>query len=282
MSKITHRIRQFSKYLASADTFYRVHSPAIFELAKAVLEDERFFYAFRDVEDVRYEMLRSEAILEVIDFGAGAAGSHELEGGVRVHTRTAPLSKIVRLAGSSPRQSRRLFRLVHHFQPKKMLELGTSVGIGAMYMACAARDAEFKTLEGCESCAGVAKVNLDILQLKNVEVVVGAFENSLVPSLEKLGSVDLVFFDGNHRREPTVHYFDVCLRYAHPRSVFVFDDIYWSEGMTEAWQAIKAHPQVTTTVDFFDFGVAFFNPDFREKQHFQLVPSEYKIWQKFI
>ncbi len=246
------------------------------------MEDDRYFYAFRDVEEVRNEMKKSKAILEITDFGAGSGGSHESAEGVRVHYRNAPLSQIVRMAGSSPRQSRRLFRLVNFLQPKNMLELGTSVGVGAMYMASAARDAKFYTLEGCTNCAAVAKVNFEILFLKNVETVDGAFENTLLPTLEKMKKVDLVFFDGNHRREPTIRYFETCVEYAQPHSAFIFDDIYWSEGMTEAWEKIKLHPKVTATVDFYDFGVALFSPDFREKQHFQVLPSAWKIWEKFI
>jgi hypothetical protein len=40
--------------------------------------------------------------------------------------------------------------------------------------------------------------------------------------------------------------------------MLIFDDIYWSEGMKEAWAAIKAHPDVTVTVDLFWIGLVFF------------------------
>jgi hypothetical protein len=38
----------------------------------------------------------------------------------------------------------------------------------------------------------------------------------------------------------------------------IFDDIYWSEGMKQAWAEIKAHPQVTVTVDMFWIGLVYF------------------------
>jgi hypothetical protein len=40
--------------------------------------------------------------------------------------------------------------------------------------------------------------------------------------------------------------------------MLIFDDIYWSEGMKQAWAQIKAHPQVTVTVDLFWIGLVFF------------------------
>ena len=42
--------------------------------------------------------------------------------------------------------------------------------------------------------------------------------------------------------------------------MLIFDDIYWSEGMKEAWAQIKAHPQVTATIDLFWIGLVFFKP----------------------
>jgi predicted O-methyltransferase YrrM len=73
--------------------------------------------------------------------------------------------------------------------------------------------------------------------------------------------LDFAYFDANHRFEPTVQYFEDCLPYIQNDSVFIFDDIYWSEGMTRAWEHIKAHPRVTLTVDLFWIGLVFFRTE---------------------
>jgi len=39
--------------------------------------------------------------------------------------------------------------------------------------------------------------------------------------------------------------------------------------MTEAWEEIKNHPEVTLTIDIFQFGIVFFRKGI-EKQHFVL------------
>lgn len=244
----------------------------MFELANTVLGDARWYYAFRDVELLRNRMLESEVKLEVRDFGAL---------GKQTATRYASVRQVARQATSSPRQGRMLFRLANWAAPKTMLELGTSLGIGTMYLASGARSAKMVSLEGCPDFANVAYANLDILKLRNVEITVGEFGTTLPSALAQLQMLDFVFFDGNHRLRPTMEYFETCLPFAHEKTVFVFDDAYWSQGMTQAWEQIKQHPRVTLTVDFFDLSLAFVNPDFREKQHFKVVPAAWKPWKVF-
>ena len=50
-------------------------------------------------------------------------------------------------------------------------------------------------------------------------------------------------------------------------SVLIFDDIYWSPAMTEAWSQIIQHPKVTVSIDTFYWGLLFFRKE-QEKQHF--------------
>ena len=80
---------------------------------------------------------------------------------------------------------------------------------------------------------------------------------------------DLVFFDGHHNKEATITYFETLLPKAHNDSVFVFDDIYWSKEMTEAWTYIKNHHSVTVTVDTFHLGFVFFRRE-QAKEHFKI------------
>ncbi|MBV6440087.1 MAG: hypothetical protein EPGJADBJ_01749 [Saprospiraceae bacterium] len=265
------------RFYWNAVTKYQLHSPFVFDLVSSVLEDRRWFYAFRDVEMIRNRMLESDVRLEIKDFGATPAVAENITG--TKHYATVRL--VARRAGSSPRQGRMLFRLAHWAAPKTMLELGTSLGIGAMYLASGMRSARLISLEGCADIAHVARTNLEILHLKNAEVVEGKFEKTLPKALERLQSLDFVFFDGNHRLEPTLHYFEACLPFAHNKTVFVFDDAYWSPDMAHAWEQIKQHPRITLTVDLFDLSLAFINPDFREKQHFRIVPAVWKPWKIF-
>ena len=264
------RLRQFLHFYWNAATKYQLHSPFVFELANEVLDGERWYYAFRDVEGLRDKMLHSSVKLEVTDFGTGSGNPTR---------RHASVRQIARQAASSPRQGQMLFHLANWTAPKTMLELGTSLGIGTMYLASGMRSAKLVSLEGCPDFANVARANLEILGLKNAEVTVGEFAATLPDALEQLQKLDIVFVDGNHRAAPTLQYFETCLHFAHEKTVFVFDDAYWSPEMTQVWEQIKQHPRVTLTVDFFEISLAFINPEFREKQHFKVVPASWKPWK---
>ncbi|MBK8967076.1 MAG: class I SAM-dependent methyltransferase [Lewinellaceae bacterium] len=272
MQKHGYSIRQFLAFFRAADTKFRVHSPFVFELANAVLEDQRWFYAFSDVEAIRRKMQQSMLVIGMVDYGASAPGGEAAR-------RRLPIRQIARRAASSSRQGQWLFRLVQWQKPQRILELGTSLGIGAMYLAAAARTATIFSLEGSPDCAHVAKANLELLGLnKQVTVKTGPFQENLPASLQALQTVDLVFFDGHHRADATLQYFEQCLPHVYAQTILVFDDVYWSPEMTAAWKKIQQHPQVTLTVDFFDLSLVFFNPDFKSRQHFKLLPSRCKPW----
>ena len=61
--------------------------------------------------------------------------------------------------------------------------------------------------------------------LHNIDLVIGNFNNTLTDVLEKVEQLDFVFFDGNHRKIPTIDYFNHCLTKAGPKSIFIIDDI---------------------------------------------------------
>ena len=59
--------------------------------------------------------------------------------------------------------------------------------------------------------------------------------------------------------------FRLALEKKNKDSVFVLDDIYWSDGMTKAWEEIKKHPSVTLSIDTFYSGLIFFREEIKEK-----------------
>ena len=293
-------IRQYIGYYWQAATRYDVHSPFVSDFIAEVLEDERHFYAFDEIEHQRYDFLNSSEIISVEDFGAGSHVDNKRQRKVR---------KIARLALSPSWECQNLFRLVRFSKAKKIIELGTSLGVSALYLREASRDAQVITLEGSPEIARIARagfvkyyqqsaaIGLKLMNPKiageaiknrfhhtveavqyteNPRIIVGQFEDTLPLALEALVGLDLVFIDGNHRLEPTIRYFEQCLAYAHPQTVFVFDDIHWSEEMIEAWQQIKQHPRVTLTIDLFWTGIVYIRPEQRQKEHYTLIKSIFK------
>ena len=163
-----------------------------------------------------------------------------------------------------------LYRIARFFKPRTILELGTSFGITTSYLAKAAPAAKVYTLEGSPAIARIARQNFSSLSIHNITLVEGDFDNTLSPLLGRLQAVDLAFVDGNHQKIPTISYFEQLLEKKNEDSVFIFDDIYWSPGMEEAWKAIKDHAAVTLSIDLFFVGIVFFKQGFKEKQHFKI------------
>ncbi|MBC7399563.1 MAG: class I SAM-dependent methyltransferase, partial [Mucilaginibacter sp.] len=114
------------------------------------------------------------------------------------------------------------------------------------------------TLEGCPETAKIAKESFTKAGLNDIELITGNFDNRLSGVIDGLDKLDFVFVDGNHQKDATLKYFEWCLPKVHEGTLLIFDDIYWSEGMKEAWAEIKAHPQVTVTVDLFWIGLVYF------------------------
>ncbi|SNC74710.1 Predicted O-methyltransferase YrrM [Hymenobacter gelipurpurascens] len=255
------QVLSYLRFLLRSGNTHGLHSPFVFGLYAHVVGHTGHFAAFEAIETRRQELLSSQKAIQVRDFGAG---SHTGAG------RTRRLRGIARTAAKPRVLAQLLFRLVNHFQPRTVLELGTSLGLTTAYLASADSRAHVLTFEGCPQTAEVARETFSGLGLHNVELVEGNLDETLAPALAALARpVDFAFFDGNHRYEPTMRYFELMNQHRTEDSVFVLDDIHWSEEMTRAWEAIKQHPEVTLTIDLFFIGLVFFRRK-QPKQHFIL------------
>ena len=125
-------------------------------------------------------------------------------------------------------------------------------------------------MEGSLEVAAIAKRNFEALQLNNISVIEGNFDDTLPGLLSKINTADFVFVDGNHRKEPTVNYFEQLLAHSTNNTILIFDDIHWSSEMEEAWDYIKQHTAVTLTIDLFFIGIVFLRSEQKEKQHFNI------------
>lgn len=255
-------IAAYIKYLLKSGNEHSIHSPFLFDLYTKVIaagKDENPGYPA--LKSLRKELLKSTREIEILDLGAGS----------RINKSNRRKIKTIAKNAEKPEKFGRLFnRLIHRFQPRTILELGTSLGLTTLYMSRAKKNAKILTFEGCPETAGVASDNFSRMGADNIDIIIGNIDETLPQTLAGLQEpLDFAYFDANHRYEPTVRYFENCLPYATNDSVFIFDDIYWSDEMTAAWEHIKAHPQVTLTVDLFWIGLVFFRKE-QVKENFVL------------
>ena len=246
---------------ASNGKGHGMHSPFVFEFITKVLNDKTAYPGYENVEVLRDRLLKEETILTVEDFGAGSSVSK---------TNQRSIASIAKHAAKSKKFGQLLFRIVKYYRPATILELGTSLGITTSYLSLADPKARIITMEGSQEIAAVAKQNFKTLELKNIELVEGNFDETLSSVVRSLSTVDFAFIDGNHRKEPTQRYFQQLLAKTNNDSILVIDDIHWSIEMEEAWEWIKQHEAVRGTIDLFFIGIVLFRKEFKERQDFAI------------
>ncbi len=257
LQAITYRLK-FVKYKITAKHTggHGIHSPFIYSLLTEVIESGNEYYAYNEIAEARTSLLQSKEILTVEDLGSGSQ---------LLNATKRTVGEIARCSGTNQKFGELLFRLLNRFRAKNIIELGTSVGIGTMYLSRADSRATIYTIEGCKQTAKVAKKNFADNNIKNVVQFIGDINTTLPSILAKAKTVDLVFFDGNHKKKPTIAYFELCLPHIHNDTVFIFDDIHWSAGMEEAWLHIVKHPKVTASIDLFFRGIVFFRKEMKQQ-----------------
>ena len=239
-------------YRLKAKTRHGTHSPFVYRLVDKVIYDFNAKKVYPTIENIRTGLLKDNRVITITDLGAGSHLNND---------RQKKISNIAANSLKSPKLAQLLYRLAADLQPENIIELGTCLGITTLYLQNAVPKAKVYTLEGCLETASIAKESFNKAALFNINLTTGNFDNTLPGIINGLDKLDFVFVDGNHQKQATLNYFEWCLPKVHENTLLIFDDIYWSEGMKEAWAEIKAHPKVTVTIDLFWIGLVYFKTD---------------------
>ena len=251
-------IKSYLKFLWNSKNEHGVHSPFVFSLATKCFYDKKIYTEYPILKKYRKLLLLNKKKIQVTDFGAGS----------RIFkTNNRTINQIAKTAGISPKRARLLFRIVNYFHPNNILETGTSLGLATSALSLGNPSAKITTLEGCPNTISIAKKQCQLQNLNNIEFVNVEFSSYLKSIDIRHSTFDLIYFDGNHSKQATLEYFELLLPTITNDSVWIFDDIHWSPDMEDAWEAIKNHPEVTISIDTFQWGLVFFRKE-QEKEHF--------------
>ncbi|MFC2096956.1 O-methyltransferase [Bacteroidota bacterium] len=235
---------------------YGIHSPFVYDLIKNVMNSRMPNKQTLEIENIRKKLISSNLVVETEDYGALTE---------KCHYKKKKISSIVKDTAIKKKYGRLLYKMIARYKPANILELGTSLGFSTMYMAMANSESKVYTIEGCPNTLNFAKNNFKELNLNNIIASNGKFDEILSDLIKEVGKLDLVFFDGNHKKEPSLDYFNKCLSFADDKSIFIFDDINWSAEMREAWEEIKSNEAISLTIDLYFMGLVFFMKDFRRQ-----------------
>jgi len=257
-----HQIFNFIKHSFSAKRGgHNVHSPFVYQLCEEVFYNTNGFYDFKTLNDLRDNLLKNKKKLQIQDFGAGSK---------TFKTNIRSIKKLAKQGISSQLQSELFYKLINFLNCKISVELGTSIGLNTQYLANANKNGSIYTFEGSGELSNFAKKLAQENNCNNITFINKKFDEALPAFFKEHNSLDFFYVDGNHTFKATLNYFNLALRYKTNNTVFVFDDIYWSQEMTRAWEEIKKNKDVTLTIDTFYFGLVFFKTEFKEKVDLKL------------
>jgi len=227
-----------------------IHSPFVFDFVSKLLRNKYESDIVLYAEKIRSKMISDTRVIAINDLGAGSLRKRK--------DNNRKVSEIARYSSVSRKYGIFLSNMAKEFGKPCIIELGTSLGISAMYMALNCPDTIVHTIEGCRETAKIAAENFDQGQIKNVDLQNGSFDERLPEILDSCATPGLVFIDGNHRKEPLLKYFSMIAERSDSQTVIIVDDICLSRDMEQAWQKIKVHPKVSVTVDIYRMGIVFF------------------------
>ncbi|MFD1064131.1 O-methyltransferase [Winogradskyella litorisediminis] len=253
-----YQILSYIKFLLNSTNQHGVHSPFVYNFVTKCLYDKSYYKDYEKLKAYRNQLLQSKQTIHVTDLGAGSK---------KMNPTKRKVSKMVKNSSSSLKDSKLLYRISKYFKLKNTLELGTSLGVGTQALVLGHLENKITTIEGCAETFNFTKQQFEAFKLSNINAINSDFKTAI--SNLKKDRFDCIFFDGHHDKSATIEYFNLLISKAHNDTVFIFDDMYWSKDMTEAWRNIIADSRVTVSIDIFNLGFVFFRKE-QPKQHFRI------------
>ncbi len=209
------------------------------------------------IEIIRYKLLKNNNIIKTTDFGAGSK---------RKKNEYRKISYIAKYSLTKTGYCVLLRELAAIINAKSILEFGTSLGITAMYLKSAKSNPELITVEADREIAKIAAENF-VSSGYNIKIENQTFDDFLENSDFFDRNYDMIFIDGNHRKDATVKYFCTLQKQLSDNGIIVLDDIRWSKDMFCAWKEIISTTSKGIFLDLFKMGI-YFNANAGDKKYF--------------
>lgn len=247
---------EYIKYRWIAKQRHGVHSPFIFDLTDKCFREKVDIRSLNTIKRLTDSLIKNNSSIEIQDFGAGS----------KKLSNKRKISTILKVSSSKGKYGRMLYQLSKHFEPKKTLEFGTSLGIGAIYLKKGYSKGEVTTVEACPNTHQLALQNF-----KEVDIEMNAINATFDDFLSTLTNqlYELVFVDGHHDGKALLRYMEALEKHTSNDTIFVIDDIRWSESMFTAWNELKDNQNYHVSIDLFRMGILS-KRNQQEKEHFTI------------
>jgi predicted O-methyltransferase YrrM len=251
-----YRFYKFFTHYIIAKNEHGIHSPFVFSLYTDIIQAINLPF-YLEIETYYHKLLSDSTLIENENPGVGTK------------KRILPTRQLI---GSSVKLlpwRKLICRITKERNPKVIIELGTSAGITAAYLALTCKDAHIYTFEANPALIEISKKLFNDYNLKNITLIEGDIDETLEPFLKSIDRVDVAYIDANHRYQSTLNYYNQLHAKCTLESLIILDDIYWSKEMTKAWNEIRQASNVSIDVDLWQIGLLYYKPN-QHKESFKL------------
>jgi len=253
MKQRTHQLKSYVEYRKKAKGRHGTHSPFVYDFIERILRSKEQLPIY--MKEIRTAIHNDNQTIEVEDLGAGSHSSNSEMRRVKDIANTA----LMPMAWQQV-----LVRMAQCYKPTTVLELGTSLGATSIALSKTLPQSKIVSVEGSREISVFAQHLAKKHHAENLSIINASFDAFIE---QNTAVYDWVLLDGNHTYEATVRYYQYFVKMAKPGSMLLLDDIYWSEGMTKAWEEVKEDRRSVLTLDLYRWGLVFF-PENTSKQHF--------------
>lgn len=248
-------VKEYLVYQLCAKKRHGVHSPFVYEFTDKCLALKLNEQLQSRLNDYIATLKQDHETIQITDYGAGSKKLGDKR----------KVAQILKVSSSGKKYSLLLTKIVAYYQPKKILELGTSLGVGTLAMHIASPSSRIKTIEGCVTTAAKAAHYLGTFgALDRVELVVDKFEREIDKDNTQY---DLIFIDGNHQSKAVIGLLKQLQKNCHNETLIIIDDIRWNDDMLGLWKQLIHDNNYHLSIDLFRMGIIVKRPH-QQKEHF--------------
>lgn len=247
-------MRNFIKHYLKAKTKNQVQSPFVHEFMEQVLEDDRYFYAFDNMETFYFWLERYKKMV--------------LWNGEKTTAKD-----IFKSLAVQPQIGQLLFRIANHYQYKNIIEIGN--GLNSIWMAQAIPDSQVLIIDENKDWSGLLQGYVNKQNNRTSVFIDDKLSHKFNISV-KMPSIDVLIFDATQTKFNLDATFNQVSPYLHKNSVII--QINKNNATSPLWDTIKQRKEVQLTLDLFQIGFAYFYNKDQSTQHFQLIDNSWKPW----
>ncbi len=234
---------EYIKYRWNSKGRHGTHSPFVYDFVDKCMQislDENFL---EEREKLFKSLKVDNRTITIEDFGVGS----------KKLSNDRQISQLFKISSSKGKYGDLLYQLSAFYKPKRILEFGTSLGIGTIHFSKGNSDSNIVSIEACQATRNEALANFKKLNCNNIESIHATFISFLESySGEKF---DIVFIDGHHDGVALKNYLEQLNPFTHNDTLFILDDIRWSNSMFSAWKEICNSQDYHVTMDLFRMGI---------------------------